>query len=254
MAQQVTVDLANKLIIVNNGVTELDTRVDLYSDLKEDWLANAANHMGLEFPFRVVGGDPLGGTLTAGAYFFLRNDLGWRIRPFEGDHDLTILGNLFAEDAALPIFVPTLGDFTVSTRLQTSSLTQLAETGVSGLTPDESTKLDTIHGAATQLTYQAKVWLTLDDPSALDRYLVTLFQDGNPLGAGATVSVSIEVLAAGDGTTLFGPTAMSEIDGTNMFGYNSSVRTTAGRGYVIKLTSTIDGNPFEWLQPIGSEA
>jgi len=254
---RVTFDPDNRLIIVTEapvgGKTSLDVLVDLYSDAKEDWLADDTLRK-LLFPFRVIGGDDLGGSIKAGAYFFLQNQNGWRMRPFEADHALTLVGNFFAEDAVQPTFVPTLGDYTVSIQLLTSSLTQLAETGVSGLTPDESTKLDTIYAAATQLTYQAKAWLTVDTPGNFDRYLTTLFKDGNPLDAAATVTLNIEVLIASDGTTLFGPVAMTEIDGTSIFKHDSSVRTTAGRGYIIKLTGTIDDDPVEWLQPIGSPA
>lgn len=121
MAAKVSFDVNAKRIIINNGVTQLDTQIDLYSDSKEDWKSDTELNK-FTFPFRVVGGDPLGGGVNAGAYFFLRNDLGWRIRPQEADHELTIDGNLFAEDSALPIFVPTLGDFTVTIRLNTSNL------------------------------------------------------------------------------------------------------------------------------------
>ena len=124
MAVKVTVDLSNKLIIVNNGITSLDAEVDLYSDLKEDWVTNASGELGFEFPFRTVGGDPLPGGLEAGAFFFLRNDLGWRIRPYEGDHELIIMGNLYPEAIAYPMAVPTLGGYTVSISWERSSLTQ----------------------------------------------------------------------------------------------------------------------------------
>ena len=126
MAQKVTVDLADKHIVVNPGVTSLDAEIDLYSDLKEDWVANANGEFAFEFPIRTIGGDPIGGGLEAGAFFFLRNDLGWRIQPQETDHELTILGNLYGEDVGLPLFDATEGPFTVMIRLQTSSLTQLA--------------------------------------------------------------------------------------------------------------------------------
>ena len=124
MAVKVTVNLSNKLIIVNNGITSLDAEVDLYSDLKEDWIANANGELGFEFPFRTAGGDTLPGGLEAGAFFFLRNDLGWRIRPYEGDHELIITGNLYPEDVTYPITVPTLGDYTVIASWERSSLTQ----------------------------------------------------------------------------------------------------------------------------------
>jgi hypothetical protein len=125
MAAKLTVDLDNRHLIINSGVTELDVQVDLYSDLKEDWRLDAQK-MKLEFPLRTIGGDPIGGALKAGAFFFLRNDLGWRIQPQEADHELTIVGNLYGEDPDLPLFDPTEGPYTVTIRLQTSSLTQLA--------------------------------------------------------------------------------------------------------------------------------
>jgi len=124
MAVKVTVDLSNKLIIINSGITGLDAEVDLYSDLKADWIANANGELGFEFPFRTAGGDPLPGGLEAGAFFFMRNDLGWRIRPYEGDHELIITGNLYPEDKDLPMCVPTLGGYTVLVPWERSSLTQ----------------------------------------------------------------------------------------------------------------------------------
>ena len=124
MAVKVTVNLSSKLIIVNSGITSLDAEVNLYSDLKEDWITNANGELGFEFPFRTAGGDTLPGGLEAGAFFFLRNDLDWRIRPYEGDHELIITGNLYPESIAYSMTVPTLGDYTVSISWERSSLTQ----------------------------------------------------------------------------------------------------------------------------------
>lgn len=257
MGANVTFDPIDRLVIVTKtpvaGKVALDVGVDLYSDGKEDWRADATLNR-LIFPFRTIGGDPIGGGVSVGAYFFLRNDLGWRIRPYEADHELTLVGNLFAESALLPIVVPTLGDFTVAIRLLTSSLTQQLETGVSGLTPDESQKLTEMHETTLQLLYQAKAWLTVDTPGNFDRYLTAIFKDGNPLDAGAAVTLAIEVLVVSNGATLFGPVAMTEVGGTNIFKYDSSVRTTSGQGYVIRLSGIVDGTPVEWLQPVGSPA
>lgn len=126
MAGKVTFDASNRLIIVQSGITELDVKADLYSDAKEDWKTDAVLNR-LRFPFRTVGGDPLGGGITAGAYFFLQNDNGWRLRPQEADHELTLVGNLYPEDSAQAVVVPTLGAFTVLVRLETSSLTQATD-------------------------------------------------------------------------------------------------------------------------------
>jgi hypothetical protein len=123
-----------KLIVVNYGVTTLDVKADLYSEAKRQWLTNPELNK-LRFPFRTVGGDPLGGNLSAGSYFFFQNQLGWRIRPYEGDHTLTIVGNLFPEDPDQPMFIPTLGNYTVVINLMTSSLTQTVFT--QGLAPED---------------------------------------------------------------------------------------------------------------------
>jgi len=145
---------------VDNNVT-LDTLIDLYSDAKEDWLANPS-FRGFALPFRTIGGDDLGGGIDAGAYFFLRNDLGWRIRPYEAHHNLTITGNLYAQDVNLPITVPTLGPYTVSFRLTTSSLTQrvstkeqIAEEVRIELTPELANMDTTVSSRATQASIDA---------------------------------------------------------------------------------------------------
>ena len=136
MAVKVTVDLSSKLIIINSGITGLNAEVDLYSDLKADWIANTNGELGFEFPFRTAGGDTLPGGLEAGAFFFLRNDLGWRIRPYEVDHELTITGNLYPESVSLPVIVPTVNGSTVVVVWERSSLTQ-EKTAIAEWSQDE---------------------------------------------------------------------------------------------------------------------
>lgn len=100
----------------------MSAQVDLYSDAKEEWAAEAFQKF--EFPFTTIGGDELSDVLTAGDYYFLRTDLGWRIRPFEADHTLTIDGNLYPIDPADDIIVPTSTGATVAVILERSQLTQ----------------------------------------------------------------------------------------------------------------------------------
>lgn len=140
----VTFDGPNKLIIVDNGITDLDAKVDLYSDWKE-WVITSGSDNGKYLPaFRSTGGDELPGGQFVSGYFFLTN--GWRIRPYEGDHQLTVLGNLFVDGGGNP-FIPTLGDYTVLVNLQTSSasITSVVTTGsdleVGGLTDEEHNQL-----------------------------------------------------------------------------------------------------------------
>ena len=142
MVEKVTFDADNRLIIVNNGIMQLDAEADLYSAAKRMWKDNSTLNK-LRLPFRTVAGDPLGQNREIGPYFFLQNQVGsdWRIRPHEADHELTILGNLYAENVSLPIKVPTLGGYTVIISIDKSSLTQVIESNVSGLTEEESDRL-----------------------------------------------------------------------------------------------------------------
>jgi len=107
----------------------IDTQVDLYSDAKEDWQNEAFQKF--EFPFTTIGGNDLGGGLEAGDYYFLRTDLGWRIRPYEADHTLTITGNLYPIDSNDDLVVPTSTAATVATIFERSQLTQTVQDQVS---------------------------------------------------------------------------------------------------------------------------
>ena len=61
--------------------------------------------------FQLVGGNALGGGLFIPPYFFLMN--GWRVRPMEASHNLTITGNLFVDGGGVPV-VGTLGTYQVN--------------------------------------------------------------------------------------------------------------------------------------------
>ncbi len=104
-------DGENLIITLDTGTPNVDVEADLYSGWKE-WQQLGGN-IGFAPAFRVFGGDPLTPGVSAGAYFFLRNDLGWRIRPPEEDCTIYLTGNLVPEDSSLPILVPTLGDHRV---------------------------------------------------------------------------------------------------------------------------------------------
>lgn len=113
-----TVDGPNLLLIAQAGVVDVDVQIDLYSDAKEHWLTTADNKF--EFPFRTIAGDPIRAGVLFGDGYFLQN--GWKIRPDEADHDLTIAGNLFLDVGETPgIFVPTVGAFTVLATIERST-------------------------------------------------------------------------------------------------------------------------------------
>lgn len=96
MAANVTFDGASKIIQVDPGVVQLDIQ-EVYSEWKR-WVRQSDNTKWLA-AFDVVGGDDLGGGLTAPIYHFLTN--GWRIRPDDtsGAHTLFISTNLYSRPA-----------------------------------------------------------------------------------------------------------------------------------------------------------
>jgi hypothetical protein len=108
MAEKATFDGPQKIITINFGETEIIAQRDLYSAWKR-WTTDQDNAKYLQ-AFRTVGGDVIGVGQAVSAYFFLLN--GWRVRSWEGDHFLTVDGNLFVEGGGSP-FISLLGDFQV---------------------------------------------------------------------------------------------------------------------------------------------
>jgi hypothetical protein len=111
---------ASKLIVLDPGTTSFAVS-DLYSRWK-DWFTQSDNSK-YEVAFdNSVGGDPLGGGVELGSYYFLTN--GWLIRPQEADHTLEITGNLYPVPDTASLFTATVGSFQVNIIMRNSSLTQ----------------------------------------------------------------------------------------------------------------------------------
>ena len=142
MAAKVTFDPVTKIISVTQTpvlegaeyVVDLDVKVDLYSDGKEDWIADSSLRK-LKFPISAIGGDALPGGKFLGSTFFLDSE--WKIRPYEATHRLRVNGNLYSPDGTSP-FVVTLGAYNVFLEQSLSQLTEGLETGGgSGLTAQQ---------------------------------------------------------------------------------------------------------------------
>ena len=85
--------------------------------------------------FQLVGGNALGGGLFIPPYFFLMN--GWRVRPMEASHNLTITGNLFVDGGGVPV-VGTLGTYQVNVNYTVPVQAQgIATSGSTGPTASE---------------------------------------------------------------------------------------------------------------------
>lgn len=119
--QKVTFDGPNRLILINDDVTEIDFRVDVYSGWKE-WVQDP-HHNNAKWPeaIAVIGGDPLPGARVLGTTYFLEN--GWRMRTWEGNHALTVAGNVFTREGD-SLFVDTLLPWTITINLNTSTLVE----------------------------------------------------------------------------------------------------------------------------------
>ena len=123
MANKVNFDIVNKIIQVTippspEGVVELDIKIDVYSDGKEDWLANSSLRK-RPFPIIPVGGNVLPNSRQLGSTFFLYSD--WKIRPYEADHTFKVTGNLYSVDGTSP-FTHTIGSYNVLLEQHVSSL------------------------------------------------------------------------------------------------------------------------------------
>ena len=87
-----------------NGSTKLitlDSASVTAAEIWSRWVDWHATNQQWPLAFTLVGGIALGGGLFIPPYFFLLN--GWRVRPMNIDHNLTITGNLFVEGGGVPV-------------------------------------------------------------------------------------------------------------------------------------------------------
>ncbi len=117
-------DGQTRIVTLDFGVTSFNVQ-DFYSRWKE-WVILSDNSKWSQ-AMLAIGGEPLGGGQFISAYIILLN--GWKLRPYEANHSLTVLGNLSTDDES-PAFIPTLGNFNVIIREQvtSNSITTLIET------------------------------------------------------------------------------------------------------------------------------
>lgn len=126
MGQKVTFDPVTKLVQVTTPpvlvdgewVVDLDIKIDLYSDGKEDWLVDDSLNKFI-YPVSSVGGNPLPGSKELGSTFFLEPP--WFLKPYNSSHTLRVNGNFYRTDGVSP-FVPTDDAHTVMVVQTVSSL------------------------------------------------------------------------------------------------------------------------------------
>jgi hypothetical protein len=122
----ITFDGPNKLIEVgfDGPFTEVEA-ADIYSEWKR-WVKTGEANWLPAFGSS-EGGAPLGGGRFTGAYYFIRNDLGWRLAPFDADHTLDVIGDFYPADPNTEFVLKPTSDVLI--RFFLSSNTQAIETG-----------------------------------------------------------------------------------------------------------------------------
>jgi len=124
----VTFDGDLKVITCDTGTTVLEVP-DLYSRWK-DWVL-AGNAFYPE-AMKAVGGDTIDASAGTSipAYVFLAN--GWRIRPQEADHTLTVKGGVLLVEGGGDPFINTVGVYRVAIRYSQPAQAITVSTGGGG--------------------------------------------------------------------------------------------------------------------------
>ena len=138
---KVLFDGVNKVIIVQDGVTELDFDKDVFSPWKDWFLQGTNSRFGIAISSD--GGDD--SVRTEGGKKGITFSLAWKIRPFEGHHRLLIYGNVYSADGSDP-FIETLGNYKVTITMTVSSIVRSASGDVS------ASELDGIGGSEWTVT------------------------------------------------------------------------------------------------------
>jgi hypothetical protein len=111
-----TFDGINKVITLNTGVVAMSVR-DVYSRWVDWFISDEGNQKFLP-AFLTVGGDIIDAAAGTSIpiYAFLTN--GWRIRPQEANHTLTVTDGILLVSGGGDPFLNTIGDFIVRVNYQ----------------------------------------------------------------------------------------------------------------------------------------
>jgi hypothetical protein len=159
--EPVSFDGVNQLITVKyaGGITSV-TAKDMYSAWKRWVQEDNANY--LPAFGNSVGGDELGGGVSLTGYFFVRNDLGWRITHEEFNYEIRFSGDLYPTDPDVTLFVTTPSAHSVQFILQRSSATQVVTVDTGNVVPSPQEIRDAMTLAATNAADEGSVDEKLD--------------------------------------------------------------------------------------------
>ncbi len=143
MSYDLDYDTSNRVVYITTAPTggnlSLSVPDDVYSVAKYDWKnTSALNKFKFPFAFPVGGNIITPGKLLA-PYVYIR--YGWKMRPYEADHALYLTDGSLVDPTGADPWLPTIGNYTVNVRDVIPSDARTLETGVSGLTAQESQAL-----------------------------------------------------------------------------------------------------------------
>jgi hypothetical protein len=212
MGAKITFDASEREFVVTqapvDGVITIDVNVDLYSDGKEDWQDDGTfpDLAKMQFPIDAIGGNQFGAK-TLGASYLIK--YGWHFKPFEADHTMLIVGNIGTE-TGWELVQDTVGTFRVRIENEVSTLVEVSETGVSGLTAEESAQITRIDAGI----FGQKILRISTNPATLPGYMLLYGDEATPVLIGHKELWDDELFAVGwsdlqsiyfEGRTVLGP-------------------------------------------------
>jgi hypothetical protein len=164
-----TFDPANRLIIITDDTT-LNV-ISMYSRWKE-WVRTSDN---AKYPpaFSTVGGEAIDASAGTAVpmYAFLKN--GWRIRPKEASHTLSVVGGVILVEGGGDPFVNTIGNYNIRVNFSQPVQAITVSTGAGG-------------GGATAAEVRDAVWNTQlsnhSTPGSMAEYIKKIPTLGKLLG------------------------------------------------------------------------
>lgn len=136
----------DNLVMTLDATATQDVEDDWYKPWKQ-WLLESPRNRGYPQLFLSEAGGSVNATLKQGAYIRVNNSFGWRIRPPEQDVEIVYTGNLVRTNDSLPIFIPTIGNFSTQVFNIQPITTQFAVDTGSGLSGPQDAKLTNMNSA-----------------------------------------------------------------------------------------------------------
>ena len=222
----ITFDGPNKIIDIGYDASTTEVTVPgIYSRWKE-WVQ--AGNAGYLRAFDLsVGGNPLGAGVNIDGYYFLRNDLGWRIRAADQDHILIINGQLFGFATGTAVYLNRAGR-TITYREVQSSRSQVVNPAA-----------DTVSASGS---FQGRVWVNPDSVHS-----GTDFPKGTSVEPVDNISDAVviaNIYGLREIYILGSLTVLENVSGLSLTGADTGVVLTVDAGANV-LNTTFDGVDVE---------